>query len=193
VGVVLKRRALMAQRRARDVEGTPSRSDLMRPRLEAAIDSESEMDCEEEDDDLERPSACDVDAAWHAAKGLAFVPVGCAMQIEDGELVHKYKRTGSREAECDCCHKTFAVNSYHPKALKAHGVSCAAKHATHLASLQRAAEKADWRGSLSHTHTFDGEGGCDVTVQFEKISEVLGGYARGVLCQCGDKLKSSSE
>lgn len=72
MGVVLKHRALMAQRRARDVEGTPSRSDLMRPRLEAARES---MDCEEDDDDLERPSACDVDAAWHAAKGLALVPV----------------------------------------------------------------------------------------------------------------------
>mmetsp|Transcript_23680 Transcript_23680/g.80899 ORF Transcript_23680/g.80899 Transcript_23680/m.80899 type:complete len:86 (+) Transcript_23680:88-345(+) len=81
------------------------------------------MDFEKEDDDHhhEPASPCDVDAACHAAKGLAFVPVGCAVPIEEGEVVTaKYKsrpngepplgwlalaalaHRGAHEAECSC-------------------------------------------------------------------------------------------
>jgi hypothetical protein len=51
--LVLKHRAMMAQRREHDVGGTPTRSEQVRPRPETA--GESEMDFEEDDDDHREP------------------------------------------------------------------------------------------------------------------------------------------
>jgi hypothetical protein len=85
------------------------------------------------------------------------------------------------------------VSAYHLRAFKAHGAACTAKQISRLATLRRQAESVAWIGSISHTHTFDGDGGGDVTVFFEKILEVPGGAKGGVRCQCGDKLKTASE
>jgi len=178
----------MAQSHGRDAGGTPARGDQVRRRLETAEEAEAE-DSDSDSDEAMR----DVDAEWHLTKGLTVVPIGSTLVVVDGMSSYPFKRTAAREATCEACEKLFGVNAYHLRAFKAHGAACAAKQINRLATLRREAESVAWSGSISHAHTFDGDGGGDVTVFFEKISEVPGGFTRGVRCQCGDKLKTASE
>lgn len=59
----------------------------------------------------------------------SFVAGGSNLLLVANEEEHSFTRTGPREADCLRCKSPFGVNSYRRKALIAHGVSCAKKHA----------------------------------------------------------------
>jgi hypothetical protein len=152
-------------------------------RAGAALDASSDSD--------KSSTSVDVDMEWHTDKGLPYVAVDQVFEIQEEEGKFAFLRTAKREATCVNCERLFGSNSYHKRALKAHGIACAAKVVRRAKSVSNAAACADWSGNLSCAHSFGGD--TNVTVVFQKILDADSG-ARGAKCgDCGDLLKVVSE
>jgi len=179
---------MASESHTRDSGGTPGRKQVLRRRQEVLGQSEEVANSNSGlDSDTGSDASLEGDKQWHIRKGMPFVAEGSNFVLVANEEEHSFARTGPREADSLRCKSSFKINSYHRKALIAHGVSCAKKHAhAELLAVAAVPVPMEWSGELLHHFNFKGSGGNSilVSVRFEKIASI-DDYPRAVKCECG--------